>query len=569
MGVPKFFGWIKKSFEEDVIYYEDPKYDNNRKSFGLYLDMNSIVHEVAQFVYGYGREEYKKTPEEIEKLKKVNLERFFFQKIGEYMLNLIELTGPKHIFMVAFDGPVPKAKMVQQRNRRFGSEKEVSNAFGWSNTQISPGTPFMDRLSEWFKVWFVKNKRVLPKRVIYSSHRVFGEGEHKILNHIRNNSLVTSSSFLEMKDRESLGHIIYSPDADMVILSIAMNKKIFITRRDHVDQSLLLVDIDSIRNKIIKKMRSIDVKDFIILTLFLGNDFLHTMPSMYYRTDHSMDVMFEVNRTLKNRHKNFSLTYKGKIRWNDFSLFIKELEKRSSKLFKFHEIENERAIERSKNIDEATYTRLARGKRVTIKNIMLDNNTKNKEIVVNPEIYRFHYHKKIFGSYDRNFSSDIKRNNIKQMCQNWMEGCAWVLKYYTQGIGNRNWFYRFHYSPMLRDLSEFVGTGLENRYKNIDNMMNDKGHEWTIFEQLISIMPRWLLHYLPEQVKVMALEEIPEAYPEHVQKDIKGKRQEYMGISLVPFISASKVMRVFEELELSAELEHRNRFEEEIIYSHR
>ncbi|KIL64049.1 hypothetical protein M378DRAFT_643697 [Amanita muscaria Koide BX008] len=104
---------------------------------------------------------------------------------------------------MAVDGVAPRAKMNQQRGRRFRTAKEAKEARekaerkgenlpeekAFDSNCITPGTPFMARLSEQLR-YFV-NKKITEDsnwrdiQVVLSGHEVPGEGEHKVMEYIR------------------------------------------------------------------------------------------------------------------------------------------------------------------------------------------------------------------------------------------------------------------------------------------------------------------------------------------------------------------------------------------------
>jgi 5'-3' exoribonuclease 2 len=98
--------------------------------------------------------------------------------IFAYIDFLFTMIKPQKVFYMAIDGCAPRAKMNQQRSRRFRSaqeaaEKEVErkesirlfeamgntvsdetkNKKAWDSNAITPGTPFMDLLSASLKYW--------------------------------------------------------------------------------------------------------------------------------------------------------------------------------------------------------------------------------------------------------------------------------------------------------------------------------------------------------------------------------------------------------------------------------
>jgi 5'-3' exoribonuclease 2 len=98
-----------------------------------------------------------------------------------YTDRVVSMVRPRKLLMMAIDGVAPRAKMNQQRSRRFRSAqeaqqkeedrqkaiaeweamgKEVSDEFrnevGWDSNAITPGTPFMDLLAKSLRYWVRK-----------------------------------------------------------------------------------------------------------------------------------------------------------------------------------------------------------------------------------------------------------------------------------------------------------------------------------------------------------------------------------------------------------------------------
>jgi 5'-3' exoribonuclease 1 len=128
-------------------------------------------------------------------------------QIYNYVDNIISLAQPKQLVYLAFDGGAPRAKMNQQRQRRFQSAQKFSAMKGkldelgveisnetYKNNQITAGTEFMHKLYRcspypsnqqirfFIKRKFSEDPRWQKLKLIYSGADVEGEGEHKILN---------------------------------------------------------------------------------------------------------------------------------------------------------------------------------------------------------------------------------------------------------------------------------------------------------------------------------------------------------------------------------------------------
>ena len=108
MGVPKFYRWLSERYpclSEVVKEHQIPEFDN------LYLDMNGIIHNCSH-------------PNDDDPHFRITEEKIF-SDIFHYIEVLFRMIQPKKVFFMAIDGVAPRAKMNQQRGRRFRSAKEA------------------------------------------------------------------------------------------------------------------------------------------------------------------------------------------------------------------------------------------------------------------------------------------------------------------------------------------------------------------------------------------------------------------------------------------------------------
>jgi 5'-3' exoribonuclease 2 len=138
-----------------------------------------------------------------------------FDSVFDYTDKLIKIIKPKKLIYLAVDGVAPRAKMNQQRSRRFRAAQEAKEktekemellkdwegkglktptlggdtAHGFDSNVITPGTTFMHRLAQAIKIYIAHRLQFDPLwkglTVIFSDSNVPGEGEHKILEFIR------------------------------------------------------------------------------------------------------------------------------------------------------------------------------------------------------------------------------------------------------------------------------------------------------------------------------------------------------------------------------------------------
>ncbi|GME80861.1 unnamed protein product [Ambrosiozyma monospora] len=227
MGIPKFFRFISERWpliSQEVDRSEIIEYDN------LYLDMNSILHTCTHSNDGT--------------INHLTDEQMF-GAIFSYIDHLFDTIRPRQTFYMAIDGVAPRAKMNQQRARRFRTaveaEENLQAAIDRGDTlpkeppfdsnAITPGTEFMAKLTENLKYYI--NKKVSTDsnwqniNIILSGHEVPGEGEHKIMEYIR---VQKAQPGYNVNTR----HCVYGLDADLIMLGLVSHEPHFSLLREEV-----------------------------------------------------------------------------------------------------------------------------------------------------------------------------------------------------------------------------------------------------------------------------------------------------------------------------------------------
>jgi len=239
MGVPAFFRWLAGRYpcvmcdllegEERGAFDAGTEASLVRDTTGplsarwvqvdnLYIDTNGVIHPCCHPEGG----------------AQPRNEAEMLANVGAYLDRLVACVRPTKLVYLALDGVAPRAKMNQQRTRRFCSAREAaesdaasrelrqrqghapSTASRWDHNAITPGTPFMAKLAKYCRAWAEDLAARSPRlSVIVSDASTPGEGEHKIMDHVR-----------RLRDdggRAGDRHAICGQDADLMFLGLALH----------------------------------------------------------------------------------------------------------------------------------------------------------------------------------------------------------------------------------------------------------------------------------------------------------------------------------------------------------
>ena len=499
MGIPSYFSWIVKNHSNII-----KKLCNNTiKVNNLYMDCNSIVYDVIRTI-------------DFTNLKESEVDTIIREvciKIDEY----IHLLKPDKTVYIAFDGVAPVAKLDQQRSRRYKStyQTKLSRSIlkntepdPWNTTAITPGTLFMQKLKEQIHIKYATPSDYNTKSIILSCSDKYGEGEHKIFEHIRKYP----------KQHKNTTTIIYGLDADLIMLSLnhlPISNNIYLFRETpHFIQSIsselepnetYLLDIPELAKIITINMNNeIElteeqhmniIYDYIFLCFFLGNDFMPHFPSINIRTG-GVDKLLNAYKATIGGTGEF-LTDGKKIFWKNVKHLVQFLADNEENNFKV-EVKMRDKREKYPMPEESPEDKLKK-----LESIPLYERSLEKFINPFNSNWQIRYYKTLF-SFENN--EEINDDTRREICTNYLEGLEWTMKYYTTGCSDWRWSYKYNYPPLLCDLIQFIPN------KEFEFIKKRRPAPVSELVQLCYVLPKQSLHLLPPNLYERLLQKHPEWY---------------------------------------------------------
>lgn len=583
MGVPGFFAWILKNYKKsNMVTNVSKNQDLKDKVSNLFIDTNCLIHPQCFSILFENKE-----------LKNIDtLEKKMINQVIKYLDEIINLVNPSELIYIAIDGVAPMAKIKHQRTRRFKSVKdnEIKNNIRkkhnvpeehlWSNACITPGTIFMEKLNKAIINYINFNKQNNNKKrtVMFSSSNTPAEGEHKILQHIRNNKVTGNS-------------VIYGLDADLLFLSLSThNKDIYLIREAQElskeaetsteNGKFNYVSIDILRDCILQEMifRIADegdkemekriqeksknfINDFIFVCFLLGNDFVPNIVSLNLKTnnrniDNGLDIIFEkygdVFRELYNKETNemqFIVKDDCTINFTFFKEICAELALHE-RSFLQQTFDNKRYYPNAPNDATPCDVELFRLENICFKvndPIQLGKDDNDKER------YYKHY-------YDINFEND--KSIIEKMCNEYLYGLFWINNYYLKDCIDWTWCFPHHHGLFMSDLSEYIHKLTIEQFNDIFIIPKDNNYNQVKpFEQLMMVLPRQLAYLLPVQLKNLMHSDntIKKLSPYNFDQDMLYKTKLWQAIPNVEMIPLTHIKNISSKVQISQDDDKRNK----------
>jgi 5'-3' exonuclease len=491
MGIPYFFYNIYRKYNDASSLVLNEHQVSKLNVTHLFFDYNSMIHPCAQEALAQLA-----NGEELVSMDTDEIEDVIIKACIQYTRYIMTLVSASNVYIV-IDGVAPRAKINQQRERRFKSSIFRSSKSIWDSNKITPGTPFMDKL----KTALVK---AFPNETISDSNEP-GEGEHKMMKYIRE---------LDVEDSSNQSICIYGLDADLIMLSLLNTKsdQIFLlrdTKDEDNNASYNFLNIRKLKyciaeefsSKIKYKMsESQIIKDYVFLCFFLGNDFLEHIPSLTIKAN-GVNALTKVYTYTVNKFKRALINNENKVDFNVLCEILLSLS--NTEEYYFANVFRE-PIWR----DEET---LAKIKETS----SLSNSVsfyQNDLIQYNKPGYKTRYYK-YYGI-----------NDVMASCRDYFAGLIWIWGYYNgHKHDNWSWYYGHHTSPFASDLYACLKYNLKHN-KNLDIEFNAT-EAITPRQQLFMVLPRQSLENIIGKVPLLNCDSnmIQKMFPKNLSVDLLHK----------------------------------------------
>lgn len=592
MGIPTFFlSIIRNKFYKNV----HSGINKGRVDCDyFFMDYNGIV---------YGAYENVKNQFLEKNMTKDEIEEIIIREVIRYTKYLItEVVRPKKVTYIALDGPAPRAKMIQQRSRRYKGYYEKillqeekknkkynintnvngDNKLEWDrSSNISPGTMFMEKLSNAL-IGEMKAKSFSvhqPKMDVYlSNSNVPGEGEHKFLNIIR--------SMRKKKSTENLKVYLYGKDADLIVLAISTHKtNVHVIREMQLETPELKklyegfeyidVNIDNLssafnhdltrtfKDKQFDKVRILN--DYLFLTFLVGNDFVISLPFMKIRND-GLKILTAIYHDIKLNHVGYLINYNPDetdsptINLQFFTQLVNEISKKEDHLMKEQQEEINKHMKgfvsgyRAKSESESSPFQIFSSRYSHLEVCNPDHPLYNEYFAEFQKIdYKKDYEewKEAYYNYYLNINkSDPTEYLEKRMdiVKNYLESLMFNLKYYFQGCPSWKWHYRYRISPLLSD----VKYAIENNIINPNELIFEQGEPFTPFQQLMLILPPQMDFLVPKVLQPIMTDDkflCTQFYPIEFKIDVTTGIKTIYSEAILPEIDEEQLMEAVRKQE--------------------
>ncbi|CAM9801963.1 unnamed protein product [Lampetra planeri] len=576
MGVPKFYRWVSERYpclSEVVKEHQIPEFDN------LYLDMNGIIHTCSH-------------PDDTDVHLRIPEEKIF-SDIFHYIEVLFRIIKPRKVFFMAVDGVAPRAKMNQQRGRRFRSAKEAEDKIKkaiekgevlpteerFDSNCITPGTFFMARLQERLKS-FVSDKLDTDRlwhgvTVFLSGHETPGEGEHKIMEFIR-------AQKIRADHDPNTRHCLYGLDADLIMLGLTSHEPHFSLLREEVrfggkksqkrvapeETTFHLLHLSLMREYLQYEFEELKallpfpfsvehvIDDWVLMGFLVGNDFIPNLPNLHIAQD-ALPLLYRTYIKVLPTLDGY-INESGILNLPRFEKYLDALSKFDREHFNEVYVDLKWFEGKTGNREKVKMrcARSLRCKLATSVNVVSIAHCVPRCIAEDRE--RDELFELEFAHYKRNYYMTkmeveaVTDDFLAKQALCYVEAIQWILHYYYNGVASWGWFYPYHYAPFVSDVRGISKLELKLNL----------GQPFLPYQQLLAVLPSLSKQLLPQAYQSLVSDEtspLHDFYPKDFNTDLNGKQHEWEAVVLVPFICEKRLLEAMKSCEHLLTEEERQR----------
>jgi 5'-3' exonuclease len=582
------------------------------------IDFNSIIYDTVR------NSVFVKKVLAIPNLTTAKFENRLAKEIVGIVAHLINnVVRPNKSVYIAIDGPVPRAKMMQSRERRYKTllEREIRNRIAakyptadptdnekiyndWNPSQnASPGTKFMKKLSvEMTKAAkggvFSRNG---PLNIIFSDTTVPGEGEHKYIPFIKN--------LEKTEDREDSVAVL-SPDADAIMIAALQTKSnLFVFRRVSADDiksnpaltglSYIYISTDSLKESFyqttLETMRSLAgaqkfdssvhtketiLRDYFFLLFLAGNDFITPIPFLKM-VNNGMDILMTVYSQIFARMKTSLIHYNSarpdvlpRVDPEFFYQIINEIglmEDRQMKMY-YNKIKRERTFTNARPRNAEPGVTPQEQEINDYMHTVYYNPTHPDFAKYNPmfDLVNYDQQKHVWKTqYYQNFfhmnpANSAEYDEIRtRVCHEYIKALQFTLQYYlTSTPPSWSWYYSYHNAPIPSDLA-FNLSRMRTGQQLSEIGVFEPTESYKPFEQLMMVLPPQTVDLLPKAYRVLLKEdeinELTPYYPREFELDVVTGGKFIHSHPLLPNLPGDLVVAMTRPLEKKLTAEEKER----------
>uniref|UniRef100_A0A8C0UXA7 5'-3' exoribonuclease 1 n=1 Tax=Cyanistes caeruleus TaxID=156563 RepID=A0A8C0UXA7_CYACU len=548
-----FRTWLTEKNQSYRLHVQIPEFDN------LYLDMNGIIHQCSH-------------PNDDDVHFRISEDKIF-ANIFHYLEVLFRIIKPRKVFFMAVDGVAPRAKMNQQRGRRFRSAKEAEDKIKkalekgetlptearFDSNCITPGTEFMARLNEHLK-YFVNMKISTDKSwqgiTVYLSGHEFIRSEKAKPHHDPNTR-----------------HCLYGLDADLIMLGLTSHEAHFALLREEVrfggkktqrvcapeETTFHLLHLSLMREYIdyefspVKDKISFEydieriIDDWILMGFLVGNDFIPHLPHLHINHD-ALPLLYRTYMAILPELGGY-INENGYLNLERFEKYLTRLSDFDREHFSevFVDLKWFESKVGNKYLNEAAGIAAEEARR---------NKQKKQKVSV------------LYAQFQKQECCFLQINNLildkltsfffllsaflADQAECYVQAIQWILHYYYHGVQSWSWYYPYHYAPYLSDIHNI--SELKIKF--------ELGKPFMPFEQLLAVLPAASKDLLPKCYQhLMTSQDSPiiEYYPPDFKTDLNGKQQEWEAVVLIPFIDEKRLLQAMESCNKGLKEEEKQR----------